>query len=176
VNSENYTAATKIIHFILYFLYHYWCWYFKSECWSERLLKLKYPAKVMVDCVGSKGTIACDIPKQMHCSYNPNLNLVMIKHAEQLSCSVKIVLWSTICNNGKNKRIVSKWSNFSLKAFHHQSMGLQWHWWKSCVVCARNRKYDLLEPVRQYACEDIWSRYIPDGSTGRISKSVMFGQ
>jgi hypothetical protein len=30
---------------------------------SEKFLKLKYPAKVMGDCVESKGTIACDIPK-----------------------------------------------------------------------------------------------------------------
>ena len=47
----------------------------------------------MGDCVGSKGTIACDVPKRLHCSYNPNFNLIIIKHAEQLSCSVEILCY-----------------------------------------------------------------------------------
>ena len=48
-------------------------------------------------CVGSKGTIACDISKRLPCSYNPNFNLTIIKHAEQLSCSVEILCYGLQC-------------------------------------------------------------------------------
>jgi len=41
VTRENYTAAAKIVHFILYFLFHYWYWYFKSECCKWKIFEIE---------------------------------------------------------------------------------------------------------------------------------------
>ena len=61
----------------------------------------------MGDCVGNKGTIACDIPKWLHCSYNNNFNWIIIKHAEQLSCCVKILCYGVQCVTMEKTRIVA---------------------------------------------------------------------
>jgi len=56
VNKENYSAAVVIMHIILSF-----CCHFKSEIWSEKLLK--YSVRIMGKLVAKEGTVASELPK-----------------------------------------------------------------------------------------------------------------